>query len=169
MKKIIRKYIHYILIALGLFYSISFFSNNELSWLLTGLLFVTLGVFFFFKPLKVKEKWKPRTIEEISESARSRGVREFKPVYSGSFHLKGINFNNRQENIEVLEVGDYLTPRYYEFEGEPAIELMLNSTDSVGVVPKEYARGLTETKQNFIVKRVYQFNDGRFGAEIRVE
>lgn len=86
-----------------------------------------------------------------------------------TFHLRGINYENRQPNIKHLKSGQPLKANYYLYEDEPAIELFDFQDKSVGSVPKELAPSLTDIKPQFVVQRVYMFDDERVGAEIRVE
>lgn len=148
-------------------------------WIATAISFIIAGllidvpflseifstIFFILLIISIVKTKRSKKVETLP----SRDYRETKvSSRQKTFHLRGINYNNRQDNLELLDAGDYLTPRYYEYQGEPAIELFLNDL-TVGVVPKELAEELTKLKPTFVVLRVYEFDDGRFGAEIIAE
>lgn len=121
-------------------------------WLLAGVFFgVVTAVLWFLKKRKETQKSTARVIEKTE-----------------TFHLRGINHNGRQEHVKNLKAGQGLTPRFYRFESEPAIELSTFEGNSVGFVPKELAPRFTSEEYVFMVERVYDFGDGRKGAEIRV-
>lgn len=137
-----------ILTAIYLIGSIS----NGRDWLVTGALFaIATVVLMFFKKKKASEQPVSKVIEKTE-----------------TFDLRGINHDGRQDHVRKLKAGQGLTPRFYLYENEPAVELLTHGGNSVGFAPKELAPRFTSDEYVFMVERVYDFGDGRKGAEIRV-
>ncbi|MGL4362196.1 MAG: hypothetical protein ACRCSG_02820 [Cellulosilyticaceae bacterium] len=82
-------------------------------------------------------------------------------------HVKGVTFDNRQDVISQLKTRSKVTPRYYTYNNQPAIELLYEG-ESIGNVPKELAKALTELKPFFhsiVIKSKYKLASDTYISE----
>jgi hypothetical protein len=86
--------------------------------------------------------------------------------YGKFIKLTGVTFDNRQDNIALLNRRDTLTARYYDFKGKPAVEIMHDGL-SIGSIPKEEAEELTLLQDyctKIVVSKIIGGNDKSFGV-----
>lgn len=84
--------------------------------------------------------------------------------------LTGVTFDNRQDNIALLNDRDVLTARYFEFKDKPAVEILHNGL-SVGFIPKEEAKEITLLQDyctKIIVNKIIGGNNENLGVIIDV-
>lgn len=86
--------------------------------------------------------------------------------YGKFIKLTGVTFDNRQDNIALLNERDTLTARYYDFKGKPAVEITHDGL-SIGSIPKEEAEELTLLQDyciKIVVNKIIGGNDKSFGV-----
>jgi hypothetical protein len=82
--------------------------------------------------------------------------------------LVGVTYEGRQKVISQLKPGDLIEPKFFVWEGQPALNFLYNNR-SIGVLPKENAHGLKKVEPyitKVIVKNV--FGGGQYNLGVTV-
>lgn len=116
----------------------------------TGIITTGIGVFLIYRSRKEK------TVE-----SKDAGIDPANPVKTFSFQVAGFRFDcrfpsgrfhNRQILTAHCRVGDAVTLRQYEWEGEPAFAIISQKHDAdLGVVPAIHVNKVLELTEDYRV------------------
>lgn len=103
MKQLLLKNLHWIFIALGAYYFITYFNNKDQLYLTNGLLFIVIGLLILINPLKYLKR-KPTAKSVINPpqptSSRKRTLEPEQPKEIIKSYVAGTSY--RQTNIKRL-------------------------------------------------------------------